>query len=283
VVMIGRDLASAPAEPGEPPWRPWQVARFSIGYASHALAGFFFVLLMFPLSIALAILPNHRYRLVREVVNRYLALLFHHWLPLLGVYRIDEISGLERAQGAAPAVFVANHRGRLDGPILLSHLKNCGTILKSRYVRRGHLALLTRIFDFIPVDMGSLEAVNAMIAECRKLIDRGTNLLIFPEGVRSQSGRLLPFKDFAFRLAIEQGRPVVPTILHYSAPFATKDLATHYPRERIRLRCRFLQPLYREEGETAGQMAVRAHRLMAQELETLDRQTPWAALQGFKR
>ena len=43
----------------------------------------------------------------------------------------------------------------------------------------------------------------------------GTNLVTFPEGTRSKSGRLLPFKNGAFKMAHKVGAPVIPlSIVH---------------------------------------------------------------------
>src|SRR5690606_31473529 len=39
---------------------------------------------------------------------------------------------------------------------------------------------------------------------------RGVGVMIFPEGTRSPTGNLLPFKEGAFRLAIESQVPVIP-------------------------------------------------------------------------
>lgn len=264
------------------PWRPWQIVRFTIGYLSHALADLGFVLLMIPLTAMLTFLPRYRHRLIRGMVTRYLALLFHRWLPALGIYRIDEVSGLEQAGSAVPAVFVANHRGRLDGPLLLSYVQRAGVIIKSRYARRGTLAILARVFDFVPIDTRSLDSVATMATKCRRLIEAGTSLLVFPEGSRSQSGRLLPFRNIAFRLAVKQGRPVVPVIVHSTVPFMTKESSSFYPREPIRFRFRFMPPQWPAAGETPDDMASRVHRLMARELRDLDRGTVWASRQGLR-
>ena len=263
------------------PWRPWQIVRFTLGYLSHGLGDLVFIVLTIPLAALLAVLPRSRYRLVSGVVSRYLVLMFQRVLPVLGVYQIDEVSGLDRAQGEVPVVFVANHRGRLDGPLVLSYLQRTGVIVKSRYARRGTLAVLAWVFDFIPIDAQSLDSVAAMAAKVRRLIDQGTNLLVFPEGSRSVSGRLLPFRNAAFRLAVEEGRPVVPVIVHSSAPFMSKSLSSFYPREPLRFRLRFMPPVWPAAGEKGEDLASRVYRLMARELRDLDRGTVWASRQGL--
>lgn len=264
-----------------PPWRPLQIASFAAGYASHGLGDLFFIVMTVPLAALLAVLPRWRYRLVRGVFTRYLVLMFQRCLPALGVYRVDEVSGLEQGR-SGPVVFVANHRGRADGPLLLSYLQRTGVIVKSRYAKRGTLAVLTWVFDFIPIDAGSLDSVAAMAAACRRLFERGMSLLIFPEGSRSVSGRLLPFRNAAFRLALEQGLPVVPVVVHSTASFMGKEFASFFPREPLRYRLRFLPPQRPAVGETAEDLASRVHRLMARELRDLDRGTVWAARQGLR-
>ena len=55
-------------------------------------------------------------------------------------------------------------------------------------------------------------AVEAM-ARCREILADRVSVMIFPEGTRSTTAELLPFKDGAFRLAIEAGVPILPLAL----------------------------------------------------------------------
>src|SRR5207248_363511 len=48
-------------------------------------------------------------------------------------------------------------------------------------------------------------------ARCARWLERGIPVMIFPEGTRSPDGELLPFKDGAFRLAIQTGADVLPS------------------------------------------------------------------------
>jgi len=51
------------------------------------------------------------------------------------------------------------------------------------------------------------------MARCREVLRNRVSVMIFPEGTRSKTAELLPFKDGAFRLAIEAGVPVLPLAL----------------------------------------------------------------------
>ena len=62
----------------------------------------------------------------------------------------------------------------------------------------------------MPVQRGKRESVVAALAECRDRLARRVSVMIFPEGTRSPTDDLLPFKDGAFKLAIEARVPILP-------------------------------------------------------------------------
>jgi 1-acyl-sn-glycerol-3-phosphate acyltransferase len=64
--------------------------------------------------------------------------------------------------------------------------------------------------DYVRVRRGDRESIRAMMEHCRRHLARGSPVLIFPEGTRTATGALQPFKDGAFRLAHETGVPLIP-------------------------------------------------------------------------
>eukprot|EP01119_Soliformovum_irregulare_P019980 TRINITY_DN6416_c0_g1_i1.p1 TRINITY_DN6416_c0_g1~~TRINITY_DN6416_c0_g1_i1.p1 ORF type:complete len:247 (+),score=46.38 TRINITY_DN6416_c0_g1_i1:67-807(+) len=62
----------------------------------------------------------------------------------------------------------------------------------------------------ISLKRGVRESAKEAMIKCRKWLDRGANVMIFPEGTRSRSGTMGDFKDGAFRLAIEAQCDVLP-------------------------------------------------------------------------
>jgi 1-acyl-sn-glycerol-3-phosphate acyltransferase len=62
----------------------------------------------------------------------------------------------------------------------------------------------------IPVKRGFGPSALEAMARCRKRLESHVSVMIFPEGTRSKTAELLPFKDGAFRLAIEAGVPILP-------------------------------------------------------------------------
>ncbi len=72
------------------------------------------------------------------------------------------------------------------------------------------LGLLLWLSGDIPVRRGDKNSVVRMMERCRDTLKTGLSVMLFPEGTRSKTGPLGKFKDGAFRLAIETGRPILP-------------------------------------------------------------------------
>jgi 1-acyl-sn-glycerol-3-phosphate acyltransferase len=130
-------------------------------------------------------------------------------LPLVGVRVV--VKGMERLPHGA-SIVMANHSSNLDPPVLIPLLPGRVVIyLKASLMKIPLLGYAMRLAGFIPVLRdGSVEAAKATSAAAQRELQRGSCLVVFPEGTRSQDGTLLPFKKGPFFLAMESGVPVVP-------------------------------------------------------------------------
>lgn len=142
--------------------------------------------------------PNVVYR-ITKVVARF----------VLGLICRIEVVGREKVPLEGPVIIAANHLSWLDPPAI-------GLVLPRpiSYIARANLFdnpflgwLLPRLY-VIPVERGSgdLSAVKAAIRALRN----GMAFGIFPEGTRSRSGKLQPFKTGTAAIAIRTGAPVLP-------------------------------------------------------------------------
>jgi 1-acyl-sn-glycerol-3-phosphate acyltransferase len=75
------------------------------------------------------------------------------------------------------------------------------------------LARAFRIAGFIPVDRRNKEAAMRSIEAGAAAIRAGSSFLIFPEGTRSRTDELLPFKKGGFVMAIKAQAPIVPVAI----------------------------------------------------------------------
>jgi 1-acyl-sn-glycerol-3-phosphate acyltransferase len=109
-----------------------------------------------------------------------------------------------------PFVVVSNHESFAD-ILLISHLPwEMKWLSKSELFRIPVMGWMMWLAGDVPVKRGfGPSAVEAM-ERCRQVLRNRVSVMIFPEGTRSRTAELLPFKDGAFRLAIEAGVPILP-------------------------------------------------------------------------
>ncbi len=107
-------------------------------------------------------------------------------------------------------VCVSNHCSAAD-PFLLSYLPwEMKWLSKTSNFKIPFVGWMLRLAGDVEVERGVSDSAKAAMARCRDWLERGMPVMIFPEGTRSKDGSLLPFKDGAFRLAIESGADILP-------------------------------------------------------------------------
>jgi 1-acyl-sn-glycerol-3-phosphate acyltransferase len=156
---------------------------------------------------------------------------------------------------ARPCIFMANHVSNLDPPILLPMLPfRTAFFIKRSLIKIPILGLGMRLGDFIPVDRdGRVESARESVEVANRVLASGVNISTFPEGTRSRSGKLMPFKKGAFFLAMESGAPVIPISIWGSEQMMTKGSLRIKPGTA---HLTFHPPLYPQQFATREQLAA---------------------------
>ena len=124
------------------------------------------------------------------------------------------VSGREHIPLDRAAVYCSNHQSNVDPPILFEALHPRMHILYKHEIDRiPILARAFRLGGFIPVDRRNREASLRSIENGASSIRSGNSFLIFPEGTRSRSDDLLPFKKGGIHMAILAQAPIVPVAI----------------------------------------------------------------------
>ena len=132
---------------------------------------------------------------------------------------IEGEENLREIGGNGAAVLCANHQSMADivGLYYLGYpFKWIGKKELSYVPIIGWAMILA---GYIFIKRGDKESIKACMAKSYEWLGRGVSITMFPEGTRTFDGRLKSFKDGAFRMSADTGRPVVPVVLH-----GTKDL-----------------------------------------------------------
>lgn len=119
--------------------------------------------------------------------------------------------GRERLEEGRAYLFMSNHVSNLDPPIITPLLgRRIAIIAKESLFNIPFFGRAMHAGSFVAIDRSDWKAALESVREAATVLRSGLGMLVFPEGTRSRSGRLLPFKKGPFMLAMEAGVPVVP-------------------------------------------------------------------------
>jgi 1-acyl-sn-glycerol-3-phosphate acyltransferase len=125
------------------------------------------------------------------------------------------VEGAGKVKPGESYVFASNHVSYMDTPVALTYIPaNFRFMAKSGLFKipfiGGHLEKAGHIS--VPLD-DPRAAAKVLSAAGKMLKERGLSVLVFPEGGRSETGELEPFKEGAAYLAIKGGTAVVPMVI----------------------------------------------------------------------
>lgn len=123
-----------------------------------------------------------------------------------------------------PVLFVSNHVGSFDIPILIASLpKPFGFISKIEVLKIPVVGSWMRIMNCVFIDRKNRTDSSKAIGSGVEVLKEGHSLLIFPEGTRSKGGPMKTFKAGSLRLAMDAAVPIVPVAIYGTAEIMEKN------------------------------------------------------------
>ena len=140
--------------------------------------------------------------------------------------------GLELIPRDQPVLYVSNHSSMFDIWALSATLPgSVRFVAKQELFQIPLLGRAMRAAGHIPIDRAARKQAFAAYDEAARMIRAGASTpVVFPEGTRSRTGELLPFKNAPFGLAIAAQVPIVPVYVHHTFEILPKGAWRLRPR-----------------------------------------------------
>jgi 1-acyl-sn-glycerol-3-phosphate acyltransferase len=123
------------------------------------------------------------------------------------------VSGVRITDPRRPYVAVSNHESYAD-IFLISHLPwEMKWLSKKEVFRIPFMGWMMQMAGDIGVVRGRASSRAQALLGIRDRLRKRVSVMVFPEGTRSPTSEMLPFRDGAFRAAIEAGAPVLPLVV----------------------------------------------------------------------
>ena len=204
------------------PGRLWRVFATGLSFALFGIGALVLRLVLFPLLVLCVRAPEARQRAARTVV-RLSFRAFVSIMRVLGVLRY-EVRGLDKLDREGQLI-LANHPTLIDTVFLIAFVRNADCIVKGALWNNPFTGGPIRAAGYICNDRGP-ELVDDCIASLRA----GGNLIVFPEGTRSQPGAAAQLKRGAANIAVRGMRAVTPVVIACQPPTLGKgDKWWHVP------------------------------------------------------
>ena len=183
----------------------------------------------------------------QKIVQQYFRL-FYFMMPLIGKITVNNRENINRFH---PCIYVSSHQSSIDYTLL-------ATLIDDYVTPSNHFISDYFLFMKIPRDAlgvyylpkGDLNEVESGYRNFAKALTLKSSVIIFPEGTRNPSStKLKRFKSGAFRLALQEGVPVVPVIINGTGSIVSKGSNVTKTLERKDVDITFLEPIYPKRDE----------------------------------
>lgn len=144
-----------------------------------------------------------------KATRHFVSLTFRFFINVMSLMNVADIkvSDKKALRNLKSAVVVANHPSLLDVVMLISQIPNADAVVNA-YLRKNILTIICSTL-FIINDVSHEE----LIEKCKKSIESGNVLIIFPEGTRSLTTGQNPYKKGAARVAYAAKCPIIPVYM----------------------------------------------------------------------
>jgi 1-acyl-sn-glycerol-3-phosphate acyltransferase len=183
----------------------WRVFATGLSFAVFGAGGLVLRVLVFPMLNLVVRQPESRVRAARALIRRAFRA-YVELMRMLGVLRY-EVRGLERLNRGG-LLILANHPTLIDTVFLMAFVKNADCIVKGALWDNPFTGGPVRAAGYVNNGGGA-----ALVDDCIASLERGNNLIVFPEGTRTPGDGVIRMKRGAANIAVRGERAMTPVLI----------------------------------------------------------------------
>jgi 1-acyl-sn-glycerol-3-phosphate acyltransferase len=216
----------------------WRLFVTAIAFSLFGLGGLFMTIFYFPILNLVVKNKDRRADLVQATIHKCFSF-YVPFIEFIGVCDL-EVQNKEYIQGVKGTVIIANHPSLLDTVFLMGQMKRAQCIVKHELWNNFFLGGVMRAANYIRND----EDPEKLIEDCVKVLARGDNLIIFPEGTRTPPGVILgKLQRGVANILVGSTAPILPVTIHCNhTTLAKREPWYKIPPTRLAFNIRFSEP-----------------------------------------
>jgi len=134
------------------------------------------------------------------------------------------VEGKEKIDRKKKYVIVSNHQSLLDILLIFLLFMPFKWVAKRELFNVPILGWVLRMGGYISINRGNKESIKTLMKKCEDvLLNEHISVMFFPEGTRSEDGRLKKFKEGAFKLAKQTNTAILPIVIRGTAQIIPKN------------------------------------------------------------
>ena len=242
----------------------WRIFATGFCFALFGLGGLFMSVTILPLQ-RLIISDKGKQKAVARMTVHYGFGVFVNAMQVLGVFRV-KINGAKQLQQLKGKIIIANHPSLVDVVVLISQIKNADCVVKSHLFKNPFMRGVLRASGYI-----SNSDPDQLMEDCAASLALGNNIVIFPEGTRTNTNKPLKLQRGFANIAMRSQTDLLFILLKVTPSTLTKDNVWYnVPERRFDFDLTVKQPIaiapYHDEF---GDNTTKAVRHLTRHIESL--------------
>ncbi|MDG1443303.1 MAG: lysophospholipid acyltransferase family protein [Pseudomonadales bacterium] len=179
-----------------------------------------------------------------------------HWLHLFTCFWASlyiwvfppwqvDITGKQHINNKQTYIIVSNHQSLVDILVAFTLFTHFKWVSKAELFNIPFIGWNMYLNRYVRLKRGKGNSIRSMYKACEKHLKRGSSVYLFPEGTRSPTGRVRPFKEGAFVLSKRLNIPILPIVINGSKNAVPKNSLNFHGNSHVTMEV--LKPFFPDD------------------------------------